>query len=158
VMSEAANDRADVRHLVYIAAIMPDPGRPLMEIIMEATFPSDELGLTFLDDGRVVFDVNADLRTSYQLAPPAQQDYIRENAGRPMSLGREPAVLDRVGWQAIPSTYVVCSEDRALRPDVQRTWAQRATNSMELASDHCPQHSQPMEVADILERVARDID
>lgn len=156
VISAAANGRDDVRHLVYIAGIMPDPGRPLMETIMESTAPSDELGLEFLEDGRVVFDVEADLRTSYQLAPEAEHDFVRARAGKPMSLGNAPAVLDEVAWATVPSTYVVCTEDRALRVDVQRAWAKRASDAIEIAGEHCPQHSHPMDIADIVERIARD--
>ena len=158
VISEAANDRSDVRHLVFLSAIMPDPGRPLLEQIIEATFPTDELGLTVLDDGRFVFDVDADLKTSYQLASPSEQAFIREHSGRPMSFGTEPASLEQVAWQTTPTTYVVCTEDRAIRLEAQRAWAARADNAIELAADHCAQHSHPMEVADILERIARDTD
>ena len=157
VISDVANDRTDVRHLVFLAAIMPDPGRPLLELIMEATFPADDIGLTFLDDGRVVFDVDTDLRTSYQLAPSDEREYVRAHPGRPMSLGTEPAVLERVAWHTIPSTYVVCTEDRALRPDAQRAWAKQATTAIELPADHCPQHSNPTQIADMLERIARDV-
>jgi pimeloyl-ACP methyl ester carboxylesterase len=154
VISDVANDRSDVRHLVFLAALLPDPGKPLLEMIAEATFPSDDIGLTFLDDGRVVFDVDADLRTSYQLAPPDETEYIRAHSGRPMSLGLQAASLDRVAWASIPSTYIVCTEDRALRPDAQRAWAKRATHAVELAADHCPQHSQPTLVADVLAPLA----
>lgn len=158
VITGAANGRSDVHHLVYIAGIMPDPGRPLMDTIMESTAPSEELGLEFLDDGRIVFEVEADLRTSYQLAPQTEHEFVRARAGKPMSLGNAPAVLDDVAWTSIPSTYVVCTEDHALRVDVQRAWARRATNAIEVAGEHCPQHSRPMDIADILERIARDED
>jgi pimeloyl-ACP methyl ester carboxylesterase len=154
LISDVANDRTDVLHLVFLAALMPDPGKPLMEMITEATFPSDDIGLSFLEDGRVVFDVDADLRTSYQLAPQQEQEYVRARSGRPMSLGTEPASLDRVAWESIPSTYVVCTEDRALRPDAQRAWAARATHAVELTADHCAQHSRPGEIADILAHLA----
>ena len=158
VITDAANGRGDVRHLVYLSGVMPDPGRPLMETIMSASAPGDEIGLEFLDDGRVVFDVEADLRTSYQLAPEAEQDLVRSHAGTPMSLGSAPAVLDEVAWTTTPSTYVVCTEDLVFRPDAQRAWAKRATHAVEIAGDHCAQHSHPIEIADIVERIARDAD
>ena len=156
VISEAASGHPSVERLVFLAAIMPDPGRPLMDIIAEVTFPSDQLGLTFLDDGRLVFDAESDLQSSYQLAPADEVAYIRKHLERPMSLGtdQKPSV-DDPAWQTIPSTYIVCAEDRALRPEVQRAWARdRATDSHELPVDHCPQHSHPELVVDILEKLA----
>lgn len=157
VISEAAVDHTSVRRLVYLAAIMPDAGKPLMEIIAEAVVPEEDIGLTFLDDGRIVFEPEADLRTSYQLAPPDEVEYVRAHLGRPMSMGTvaEPKV-DRPAWQTIPSTYIVCTEDQALRVEAQRAWAkERATDFVELPVDHCPQHSHPDDVADVLERLAK---
>jgi pimeloyl-ACP methyl ester carboxylesterase len=157
VISEAAAGHPAVERLVFLSAIMPDPGRPLMDIITEVTVPNDELGLTFLDDGRIVFDAESDLRSSFQLAPEAEVDYIRQHLARPMSLGtvRQPSV-DNPAWQTIPSTYIVCTQDRALRVEAQRAWAkERATDYHELPVDHCPQHSHPGLVVDILEGLAR---
>jgi pimeloyl-ACP methyl ester carboxylesterase len=156
VISEAAIGHSAVKRLVFLAAIMPDPGRPLMDIIAEATVPADELGLEFLDDGRIVFDPETDLVSSYQLASPEEVAYIRQHLARPMSLGTVQPTIDEPAWKTIPSTYIVCTEDRALRPEAQRAWAkERATDYHELPVDHCPQHSHPGLVVDILEQLAQ---
>jgi pimeloyl-ACP methyl ester carboxylesterase len=104
----------------------------------------------------MVFDIESDLATSFQMAPPSEVEYIRARLGRPMSLGTTPQPhLDRPTWESIPSTYIVCTEDRALLVEVQQRWAkERATDFVELPMDHCPQHSHPQLVADIIERSA----
>jgi pimeloyl-ACP methyl ester carboxylesterase len=157
VISGAAVGERCVRRLVYVAALMPNPGEALLEVAMPATVPSDEMGLSFLDDGRIVFDPEADLASSFQLAPPDEVEWIRPRLGRPMSIGSDAnPVLEAVAWNDVPSTYVVCAQDKALRPDAQRTWAkERATEFVELDSDHCPQHSQPDALTDLLEKIAR---
>lgn len=83
------------------------------------------------------------------------RDVWRRN-GSPMSFGRDPSVtLGRVGWVDIPSTYIVCSEDRAIEPSAQRAWAQRATIVIERPWDHSPGVSHPDEVAELLAGIAR---
>ena len=158
VISGAATGESSVRHLVYVAALMPMPGEALFDITAEATVPYDEMGLSFLGDGRLVFDPEHDLASSFHLAAPDEAEWIRARLGRPMSLGPNPhATLDAVAWHDTPSTYIVCTEDRALRPEAQRTWAkQRATKVIELNADHSPQHSRPDAIADVIEAIARD--
>jgi hypothetical protein len=76
-----------------------------------------------------------------------------------MSMGRDRSVsFARVGWEAVPSTYVVCTEDRAIRPSAQRTWAKQATKAMERPWDHSPGVSHPDAVADLLADIAGESD
>lgn len=158
VMSEAACDHPNVRRLVYMAAVMPKPGETLMGII--GSIESDATAsIEVLADGRIVFDPDGDLESSYHQSSAEEQAFIRERIGRPMSLGPDPELsLSRVAWESIPSTYVVCSDDRALPPDVQRSWAkERATEVVEWPTDHAPQHSQPQLVVELLARFASEI-
>lgn len=158
VMSEAAVDHPRVRRLVFIAAVMPDTNESLLGILSGSAVAGDAMGLEFLPDGRIVFDPDHDIRSCMQQAPSDEQEWVRQYLGRPMSMGPDPAVsLKRVAWEAIPSTYVVCADDRALHPDQQRTWAkERATDFVEWPVDHCPQHSHPDLVVELLAELARD--
>jgi hypothetical protein len=72
-----------------------------------------------------------------------------------MSFGLDRSIaFDRVGWETIPSTYVVCTEDRCVDPSAQRQWAAQATNAVERPYDHSPGVSHPDEVADLLAEIA----
>jgi pimeloyl-ACP methyl ester carboxylesterase len=57
----------------------------------------------------------------------------------------------------IPSTYVVATEDRTIRPDWQRRIARErlGVEPIEIASGHCPNVSQPVRLAEILAGVAQ---
>jgi pimeloyl-ACP methyl ester carboxylesterase len=57
---------------------------------------------------------------------------------------------DAVAWRTTPSYYVVCGQDVALHPGLQRILAERCTESTEWATGHSPFLSQPDRVADLL--------
>ncbi len=159
VMSEASAGHPRVRRLVFIAAIMPKPNESWLEVIGSAMTSDDPLGMTILSDGRVMFDPEHDLAACAHQSSFAEQEWMRPHLGRPMSFGTDPAIsLSRVAWETIPSTYVVCGDDRALRPDVQRLWAkERASDFVEWPTDHCPQHSHPELVVELLARLAKEV-
>jgi pimeloyl-ACP methyl ester carboxylesterase len=55
-----------------------------------------------------------------------------------------------IAWRAVPSTYVVCSADRTVNPDLERAMAGRATRVIELAGGHSPAATQPDVVAELI--------
>jgi hypothetical protein len=54
-----------------------------------------------------------------------------------------------------PSTYVVCSEDRGVHPELQRIMAKRCNESVEWPTAHSPFLNRPDLVADLLIEFAR---
>jgi pimeloyl-ACP methyl ester carboxylesterase len=157
VMTEAADAHPAVRHLVYIAAFMPSPEESLMQVAAEAPNPDMNALITRRPDGLFDIDFEADIEFSLQQAPPEVVEFVLENSGKPMSLQGMDGAVSGAAWRSIPSTYVVCTEDKALRPDAQREWAKtRATNYVEWPSDHCPQLSRPGDVADVLVDLAAE--
>ncbi|MEV0070863.1 alpha/beta hydrolase [Amycolatopsis sp. NPDC050768] len=60
----------------------------------------------------------------------------------------------RAAWREVPSHYVVCTQDRAIVPDVQRALAARLDSVREIDSGHCPMLSQPDRLAGIIADVA----
>ncbi len=66
--------------------------------------------------------------------------------------------LSKVAWEHVPSTYIVCTEDKSIFPEMQREWAkERATDVIEVPFDHVPGVSHPEEMADILARIASSV-
>ena len=55
-------------------------------------------------------------------------------------------------WEAIPVTYIECTDDRAVRPEYQRAVAERCPFSASLDSDHSPMLGR----ADALSEIVRD--
>ncbi|MEY2421952.1 MAG: hypothetical protein QOI95_2019 [Acidimicrobiaceae bacterium] len=160
VISGASAGHPAVRRLVYLAAMMPKAGEPILEHIAGATAPDFDSGITARDDGMLLMDAETELRTAFQQASPEALDVVRSHLGAPMSFGADPTTvaLPEVGWTTIPSTYVVCSQDHSILPEAQRGWAkERATEVVEWDSDHCPQISHPDLVADLLEKLVSQI-
>lgn len=58
--------------------------------------------------------------------------------------------ISLAAWRTIPSTYVVCTIDRAISPEIQRHLAERATDKIEIHSSHSPFFSHPEWVAALI--------
>ena len=53
-------------------------------------------------------------------------------------------------WQQVPTTYLVCAQDRGTPPELQREFARRAGKVVELDAGHHPFLSQPAAVRDLV--------
>jgi pimeloyl-ACP methyl ester carboxylesterase len=69
------------------------------------------------------------------------------------------AMLERfpaAGWPDVPSSYMVCAEDRT----VQAGWCRRGArerlgaDAIVLPGGHCPHVSRPVELAEVLAKLA----
>ena len=58
-------------------------------------------------------------------------------------------------WERTPSTYVACTDDRAITIEMQRLMAARCGSVVVLPASHSPFLSMPARVADVLEPLAR---
>jgi pimeloyl-ACP methyl ester carboxylesterase len=56
-------------------------------------------------------------------------------------------------WQVLPSTYIVCTDDRILSQTAQEQMAENADSTMRMESDHSPFMSCPDELAAVLDKV-----
>jgi pimeloyl-ACP methyl ester carboxylesterase len=71
------------------------------------------------------------------------------------SLGAQPIITLQqqpaaVAWRERPSTYVICSDDMAVHPDLQGTLAGRCTATVEWPTSHSPFLSAPERIVDLL--------
>ncbi len=155
VVSGASAGHPNVVHLLYVAAMMPARGEQYTRMTAPARQPEFIEGFRLLEDGRVAMDPEIGARCAFSQATEEDRDVWRRN-GAPMSFGRDPSLsFERVGWETIPSTYIVCTEDRAIIPAAQQKWAKQATSVIERPWDHSPSVSHPDEVADLVAKIAR---
>lgn len=145
-----------VRHVVYLAALLPDPGRS-----WDAQAAAGERqtrrglgrGQTVHEDGSSSLRPEAAVQRLYPDSPP---DVARRAADRlrpqQWRITAEPTPLRT--WPAVPSTYVLCSDDLV----VDDGWARRAVperlgvEPVVLPGDHSPFLARPAELADLLVR------
>ncbi|HEY5013233.1 MAG TPA: alpha/beta hydrolase [Acidimicrobiia bacterium] len=151
VITEASAGAQNVVRLIYLAAFMLDEQDEVPGVLLTHCTPEFLGGFAFDGNGLATFDPDTakDVVFNQATREVAQAAVDRF---RPMALGLgSTTAVSAAGWRDIPSTYVVCSNDRSLQPDAQRRWAaQRATESIELPYDHCPQVSRPLETAELL--------
>ena len=155
VITEASAGHPRVARLVYLAALMPDAEDDLLTFVAESCTPQFLAAASFTDDGLFAIDPEMQRKLSLHQSPPDVADWAVAQA-RPMAMATESTLtVTAVGWRGIPSTYVVSTDDRAIQPEVQRRWAaERATDSVELPFDHSPHLSHPVEIAELLARLA----
>ncbi len=152
VISGAAAGRRDVEHLVYLCALQTDIGESFLPYITD--YPSMLPGAVKLTgSGARAADLEQVEEMFYGDCHQSDIDLAKRSL-RPMNADRS-AVLDiEPAWRHTPSTYAVCSEDRALHPDAQRVFAARATHSVFWRSGHSPFFSRPELVVGLLAGLA----
>jgi pimeloyl-ACP methyl ester carboxylesterase len=143
-----------VDRLVFVAAIVPESGQSIAEILgpeVEATI----LAVT-IDNGDGTRSFDIDLLAS--LVPPEERDAYLEFLNRTQR---------RQGWQAItqpwpgddipdvPRDYILCTEDQIIPPDMQRAFAAKlGVHPIEIASVHAVFTFKPQELAELLVSLA----
>ena len=153
VISRAATDRDDVRHLVYVAAILLDGDDAFLA--RSAEYPATPLAerATYHEDGRVTVHPEAAVTCFYNTCDPAE---ARAAAARLRPSAVECLAIPTGGepWRTVPSTYVLCEQDRAVHPDLQRWMSSRASRTVVLDVDHSPFYSARGPLLEILLRAA----
>jgi len=149
-----------VRHLVYLCAFQLDEGESCSAAATDAVVPAAELNdaITVSDDGAWIdFD---ETRTGDFFYADCSPDAI---ASATAHLTKQPLATfmqepRAIAWRDTPSTYVVCTQDRAVHPELQRVLSKRATNVVEWETSHSPFASRPDLVAELLVEIAKGID
>jgi pimeloyl-ACP methyl ester carboxylesterase len=150
VVTEALAGADNVERIVYLAAGMLDVGESLLGsaggvppswwLISRNEGPEGGIIRVAKDEATDVFyaDVDSDL------AAAAVAQLV------PASYSSQTGPVSKAAWHAIPSTYVICTEDNAIPPFAQEAMAQRAKRVLRLNSSHSPFLSMPAELAALL--------
>jgi pimeloyl-ACP methyl ester carboxylesterase len=148
----AAGAHPNVAHLLYLAAFQLAEGESVGRTLPEREIPPTGLGaaLRFSDDGEwVSLDPAQAVDLLYADADPREAaDAVARL--RPVHRSVFRGVPDVIAWRRVPSTYVVCADDRAVHPDLQRAMAERATFRHEWPGGHSPALTRPGEVAELI--------
>ena len=145
VITQAGNHPA-VHRLVYVTSFLPDAGEAL------AAFGGSEAPPRHVSHGDGTASVREEL-----VRPLFAQDFDDTTyAGAAARLTpQNEAVFGQpvttAAWREVPSTYVVCADDRATLPETQRRQAARATDVVELPVAHHPFVTRPELVAGVLQ-------
>ena len=146
---------APVRHLVYIAAFCPDEGESVMDLARHESAGPVDLGAAMIpvDGGLSVLDPEKAAPALYgDCDARAAAAALARLCPQPLATMLQP--VSSAPWKTIPSTYVVCTRDRAVHPGNQEYMARRCTHVVRLDTDHSPFLSMTEKTADVLEGVA----
>src|SRR6185503_5962553 len=146
VTAEAAAGVDAVRHLLLVSSYLPEVGQSL------SSFGGEELA-PFLDidpeGGTFTVRPEGLAETFLQdCDPEIQRQAMAKTARQSLAVLEQP--VQSAAWQHVPSTYLVCAQDRGTPAELQREFAGRAGSVVELDAGHHPFLSQPAEVRDLI--------
>ena len=145
VISSAAEAKENVDQLIYLSAILLEPGESMQ-----------------LDGSKIQIDVDENLISEVKKSsaiPAFYGDVDPKLAKASMELLRPfPIVSGSQGigeaWREKYSTYIVCQEDKAIPPELQYVMAKKADRIIEWQCGHSPFLSKPKLVIELLLNLA----
>lgn len=142
-----------IRQLVYLAALIPKPGASIRDQLIS---DPDMLNPEWVATCRAGNDPssNDDVAVEFLFHDCGLEGLSLGLATR-MRMYAEGAMAEVFPLDAlpdVPSSYIVCADDRTISPD----WARRVAplrlgvDAIELPGGHCPYLSRPLQLADVL--------
>jgi pimeloyl-ACP methyl ester carboxylesterase len=144
-----------VRKVVFLAALVPRPGRSLGEVMGSepetTTEEFNKLPRHVDEDGSVWWDPEVAVQAFYRACDPETARWAATRL-RPQvwTTSREPCPLDR--WPDCELVSIVCAADEVVSPEWSRRIAREVlgVEPVELPGGHSPMLSHPAELADAL--------
>jgi pimeloyl-ACP methyl ester carboxylesterase len=161
VITEAGLHPA-VQHLVYVAAFALDAGESCVSVAANVEAgpisydgrPNLGAGFIMSSDDMITLDPSSAAECLYNDCDADTVDWAIARLG-PQPLITVQEAPTRAAWRTKPSTYVVCADDMAIHPDLQRNMARRCSSVIEWPTDHSPFLCRPDLVAGLLVGLAK---
>ena len=155
VITGAAAGNANIKSLVYVAAFAPDANEPITATASKFppppandAFVPDAAGFLYIDRAKFHDVFCNDLTTPEARVLAATQ--------KPVSGSVFGATVPAAAWKTIPSWYIVSTQVRAINPDLERFYAQRAkAKTTEIMASHVAFLSRPRDVVKVIEEAAQ---
>jgi len=154
VITDAAAGSSKVKALVYVAAFAPDVGESLGGLIEK--YPSSDLGSSVAPDSAGFLYINrTKFREVFAHDVSEGQTSIMAATQKPIAATAFGEPVTTASWKNISSWYIVCTQDRAVNPELERFMAKRIKAQItELKASHVPFISQPEAVAEVIKAAA----
>ncbi|MCU0069973.1 alpha/beta hydrolase [Pseudomonas koreensis] len=161
VISDAANDHANVKALVYVSAFAPEAGETVAGLA--GKFPGSTLGPTLAppvalaDGGKDLYIQQSKFHDQFAADVPVAQAALMAATQRPVT---EAALNEQAGtpaWKHIPSWYIYGDKDKNIPPQAMAFMAKRAdAKAVEVVKggSHVVMVSNPAPVARLIEKAA----
>jgi pimeloyl-ACP methyl ester carboxylesterase len=142
-------DRLPVDVLVLVAGMVPDPGEPIADWWSNTGYEQAVQEQARRDGGRAGSD--DPLVSFYHDVPRAlAEEALSKERSESSTAYYDPWPLD--AWPAVPTRFVLCTEDRFFPPDFMRRVVAERLGIVpdEIAAGHSVALSRPAELADLL--------
>jgi len=151
IITALGTDAPNVVGLVYIAAFGLDEGESIGALLAQgeptpalAHLRIDGLGFAWLPQDDFVHHFAADV--------DAVEANVMYAVQQPLAASTLGDVMATPAWKALPSWYLVATNDEAIPPDAERLFAQRmGATTVEVESSHVAMTSHPDEVAALIQ-------
>jgi len=136
------------QHIVHIAARMPAIGESQSELNKDWGNPEFRSCFEFAEDGTMSLTDGADAYL-FNRSPHSLTRYAMDNR-RSMKSEIPSSPIENPAWKTMKSSYLTCTDDKAVRLEQQRMRAEWADYSIEIDCDHSPFFSAPKQTADFI--------
>jgi pimeloyl-ACP methyl ester carboxylesterase len=150
VITGAATTTPNVKALVYITAFGLDEGESLESLAKQG--PPSPGSTAIAPDAHGFLWINRDkFHDSFAGGATAEEAAVMAAVQKPLSFAAFGGKEGTPAWKALPSWYLVCTEDEMIPPPAQEFLSKRMNATVRsVPSSHCPFMSHPQEVADII--------
>jgi pimeloyl-ACP methyl ester carboxylesterase len=160
ITQAAASCPEHVERLIYVAAFLPADGESLIDLTQRPEGAGDAVqsGLVVEGDPPVATMPPEAARVGLMHCCDDEQAAWAQSLRGPQPVApfTHPVRLTGDGFAALPRAYVMCLQDRAIRPPLQRLMLERAGCDpvVEIDTDHSVWASRPDELVAAINRLA----
>ena len=142
-----------IRRLIYLAAVIPKPGASIRDqLAAEPDMLNPEWVAACRSDNNPFTDDEVAIKFLFHDCPPEAVELGLTTRKLMYAQGAMAEIFPLAALPEVPSSYIVCSDDRTISPDWSRRTARERleVEAIELPGGHCPYLSRPSQLAEVL--------
>ncbi|MGR6317424.1 alpha/beta hydrolase [Micromonospora soli] len=154
IMTALGTDAPNVSGLAYIAAFGLDQGESLAALLSQGPTPP-ALAHVFTDQQGFMWQPQDDFIQHFAADVDPVRAKVMHAAQQPIAGAIFSEAMGVPAWKALPSWYLVATQDQAIPPEAQRMFASRmSATTSEVPASHVAMVSHPDEAAQLIKAAA----
>jgi pimeloyl-ACP methyl ester carboxylesterase len=153
VITNAAYNNPNVTGLVYVAALAPDEGESLNDLVKTwpKEFIENGVGNVKPDSGGFLFIIRDKFHESFAQDVDGTEADIMAIVQKPPNQSMFVEKSGAPAWKQLPAWFQVSENDRIIYPGAERNFAERMNaTTLSLNSNHASLVSHPDEIAELI--------
>jgi pimeloyl-ACP methyl ester carboxylesterase len=140
-----------VRLMVFLCAVLPDPGRSLMDQLAERPGAFEQAGVELDEAARIVFPPDIARDRLYHDCSMEVTSWALARL-RPQAVTAMVEMTPLTAWPDVATAYICCTEDRLVDPawGAELAESRLGRSPIDMAGSHSPFLSRPAELAERL--------